>query len=246
MPTDSESQQQLVKKPLSTSTINWICFLFSFIPALYLWGANWKILGKKEKARMPISLSFLLIGVFPLLIALDNLTSGSKGIVEFLNLVPTVSFAMMFFFYKTQHKDIEQYNNNHITEKKASKAKAVLVSVGFMLVIFASSFAAATLVPNPAQAALIKAREFIGINEPEKAIIELNRAIDLKSDFAEAYLARGIIGKYLGDDKKADEDIKHAMTLKPELTKAYENLKNKLEPIDYDYRNNSEKVQRAE
>ena len=56
----------------------------------------------------------------------------------------------------------------------------------------------------------------------EEALTIYSNAIDTLPDFAEAYMARGAVKHHLKDLAGAAEDLKQALTLKPELAEQFE------------------------
>jgi len=60
---------------------------------------------------------------------------------------------------------------------------------------------------------LHKALAFIELGDYSQALDALNRAIDLKVDYAIAYLTRGVIYQTLGEKEKAKADYEHTIDL---------------------------------
>jgi tetratricopeptide (TPR) repeat protein len=60
---------------------------------------------------------------------------------------------------------------------------------------------------------LHKALAFSQMEEYDQAISDLNKAIDIKKDYAYAYLNRGFIYQKLGDKEKALADYQHTIDL---------------------------------
>lgn len=57
------------------------------------------------------------------------------------------------------------------------------------------------------------------LGDYQKALEHLEKALSLKSDFAEVYYNMGLSYKGIGDDKKADEYLEKAYALNPRLKK---------------------------
>ncbi|MBU1205010.1 MAG: tetratricopeptide repeat protein [Nanoarchaeota archaeon] len=78
----------------------------------------------------------------------------------------------------------------------------------------------------PAQLHFNKGQSFLLREKPELAIEELDQAIDLKEDFAEAYNLRGRCKKYLGSYDLALQGYLKAIEINPKFGEAYRNLGN--------------------
>ncbi len=78
----------------------------------------------------------------------------------------------------------------------------------------------------PAQLHFNKAQSLLLREKPESASGELNQAIELREDFAEAYNSRGRCKKYLGRYDLALPDYLKAIEINPEFGEAYRNLGN--------------------
>ena len=62
---------------------------------------------------------------------------------------------------------------------------------------------------------------YAGIGNYEQAIKDFNRAIEIKSDFAEVYISRGIAYTCLGNYKQAIEDYDRAIEINPGFAETY-------------------------
>ena len=84
----------------------------------------------------------------------------------------------------------------------------------------------------PAQLHLSKGQSFLLREIPELAIKELDQAIALRGNFAEAYNLRGRCKKYLQGYNSALPDFLKAIEIDPELGEAYRNLGNAYYHLD--------------
>lgn len=58
---------------------------------------------------------------------------------------------------------------------------------------------------------------FLSRDQPEPAVLDLNRAISLKPDMAVAYASRAVLYYRLGQNKLGDSDVRRALKLDPSL-----------------------------
>ena len=64
---------------------------------------------------------------------------------------------------------------------------------------------------------------FYSLGDYQGAISDLNQAIKIKPDFADAYNGRAVAKYKLGDNQGAIADYNQAIQIKPDFAKAYYN-----------------------
>ncbi len=115
-------------KPYSILTLGLISFFFSFIPALFLCGINWKRLGNPKKAKKYYVISIILT----LAITISFITYiwfdfFNDNYLEYLNIIPVLNIIFIFFFYSEQKELIKEYEKKE--ENKDSSNTVLLVLI---------------------------------------------------------------------------------------------------------------------
>src|SRR5205807_10572100 len=80
-----------------------------------------------------------------------------------------------------------------------------------------SSFSSILAMPRPRMAWAYQGRGIarMDLNELESAIVDFSHAIELDSDFVNAYMNRGLALLLKGNDEEAKKDFARVITLKP-------------------------------
>lgn len=134
--------QKAAKKPFSLFTLGFVSVVFSFMPALFLFGVNFKRLNQPQKSKLPIILSFAIALIFIALVASEfyfEIVILPDKSFEFIKLIDIL---IIFLFKKLQGEDLKKYKSEG-QNKYANPFLAILIGLiwfaVFMAAILASS-----------------------------------------------------------------------------------------------------------